>query len=206
MSTSRVLLREDMTERARDAFRSAMPTSWRATPGLDEAARPDHWSRAVRPDLQGVENLWQITERFYRSGQPTAEGFRALEDFGIRTVISMRQTVNDVPLAAGTGLALVRIPMKSRHVAEHRGDKIVRTMRVLRKSMAQGPVLLHCRHGSDRTGVIVALWRILYEGWSRQAALDELIAGGYGYHAIWANIPRYVRKVDLRDLRARIEG
>lgn len=183
-----------------------MPSSWKATPAIADAARLSQWAERVKPELDGVENFWRVTPELYRGGQPTAEGFRALEDFGIRTVMSLRQTVNDVPLAAGTGIRLIRIPMKSRYVAENRSARIVKAMRAMLGAMAEGPVMVHCRHGSDRTGVVVALWRLIYEGWSRQQALDELIAGGYGYHPIWANIPRYLRKVDLKDLRARIEA
>ena len=183
-----------------------MPSSWKATPGIADSARLSHWARRVEPELEGVENFWQVTSEFYRAGQPTAHGFRELDDFGIRTVINLRQTVSDVSLAAGTGITLIRVPMKSRYVAENRGARIVKAMRALKAAMEEGPVMVHCHHGSDRTGVIVALWRVLYEGWSRQQALDELISGGYGYHPIWANIPRYLRKVDLKDLRARVEA
>ncbi|MBC7739269.1 MAG: protein-tyrosine-phosphatase, partial [Candidatus Saccharibacteria bacterium] len=63
---------------------------------------------------------------------------------------------------------------------------------------------VHCHHGADRTGLIVALYRLIAQGWSRDAAIAELIEGGYGFHPIWANIPRYVQSVDLADLKARI--
>ena len=205
MSPTRPFQADDLAARARDAWRSAMPSSWKATPGLEEAARLPEWAVPIRPELPGTENLWRVAENFYRGGQPDAEGFRALEAHGIRTVISLRQTVNDVPLAAGSGLVLVRVPMKSRYVSENQSARIVRAMQALRQGLQAGPVLVHCHHGADRTGAIAALWRMLYQGWSRQQALDELIAGGYGYHPMWANIPRYLRKVDLEALRARIE-
>lgn len=204
MPPSRLLPAEDLAERAREALRSAMPASWRPTPGLAAEARPDHWARRVQPDLPGVENLWQVAPGLYRSGQPTREGFRALDGFGICTVVSLRQTVNDLPLAADTDLVLVRVPMKSRHVAENRGERLVKALRAVRLGMQSGPVLVHCHHGADRTGVVIALWRILHDGWTRQQALDELISGGFGYHPVWANIPRFLRKGDLADIRARI--
>lgn len=206
MARTIALRRDDLTQRAREALRSANPASWRATPGLADWARPPHWATRVEPLPPGLENLWSVAPGLYRSGQPTAEGFRSLDGLGVRTVVSLRQTVSDLPLAAGTAVAVVRIPMKSRFVAEDRGARVVRAMRAVRAGMEIGGVAVHCRHGSDRTGLIMALWRILYEGWTRQQALDELIAGGYGYHPIWANIPRYLRKVDLKDLRGRIEG
>ena len=206
MPATKSLQTDDLAARARDAWRSVLPSSWRATPGLEEAARPADWAVPVRPELAGSENLWQVTPEFYRGGQPDRDGFAALEAFGIRTVISLRQTVNDVPLAAGSGLDLVRVPMKSRYVSENDGARIVKAMQALRQGLERGPVLVHCHHGADRTGAIVALWRMLYQGWTRQQALDELIAGGYGFHPMWANIPRYLRRVDLEDLRARIEA
>jgi protein tyrosine/serine phosphatase len=101
-------------------------------------------------------------------------------------------------------LALYRVPMKSRFVGEKNGTRVVQAMRELVNASQRGPVLVHCHHGADRTGLICALWRILYEGWSRQSAIDELIEGGFGFHPIWFNIPRYLREVNLIDLRDRI--
>lgn len=183
---------------------AALPVSFLPTPGLSCETRPTTWAHQVLPEVEGVPNLFQITPQLFRSAQPDATGFRNLAGLGIRSVISMRQTVSDAPMAAGTGLAVYRVPMKSRHVAEKNGAKVVQVMRDLRYGLTQGPVLVHCHHGADRTGLIAALWRILYQGWSRQAAIDELIEGGYGFHPIWANIPRYLRKVDLADLKDRI--
>lgn len=188
----------------RRALVAALPVAFFPVQGLGQEARPKVWARPVV--VAGLPNLHEVTPLFWRAAQPDAAGFRAAEALGIRTVISMRQTVKDAPLAAGTGLTLVRVPMKARHVAEDHGARVVAAMRALRSGMGQGPVLVHCHHGADRTGLICALWRILYQGWSRQAALDELILGGYGFHPIWANIPRYIAKVDLTELRARIEA
>jgi len=131
MSPARPFQADDLAARARDAWRSAMPSSWKATPGLDDAARLPEWAEPVRPELPGTENLWRVAENFYRGGQPDATGFRALEGLGIRTVISLRQTVSDLPLAAGSGLVLVRVPMKSRYVSENKGARIVRAMQAL---------------------------------------------------------------------------
>jgi protein tyrosine/serine phosphatase len=206
MPISPATLPSRLKSRAKRSFKAALPASFLPTPGLSEGQRPTLWAQPVQPPLPGVPNLYRVTPDLYRSAQPSSEGFAALDGFGIATILSMRQTVNDVPLAAGTGLALVRVSMKSRHVSEGRGDRVVRAMRALNSAMARGPVLVHCHHGSDRTGLIIALHRILTQGWTRQAALDELIAGGFGYHAIWSNIPRYIRKVDLRDLKARIDA
>lgn len=181
---------------------AALPASFFPTPGLSQSQRPAIWATAV--SMVGVPNLHRVTAGLYRAAQPEAEGFAQLQARGIRSVISLRQTVDDAAIAAGTGLVLHRVPMKSRYVAEQGEAKIVMVMRLLYVELHKGPVLLHCHHGADRTGVICALYRILSQGWSREAALSELVNGGYGFHPIWANIPRYIQQVDLQALRDRI--
>ena len=185
---------------------AALPASFLPTPGLAMEARPEHWAPKVEPVLAGVPNFYRVSGDLYRSAQPDMAGFGQLQTLGIRSVVSLRQTVNDVPLAAGIGLSLSRVPMKSRYVGEKNGAKVVQAMRNVRAGMQAGPVLIHCHHGADRTGLVAALWRVLYEGWSRQQAIDELIEGGYGFHPIWSNIPRYLRRANLSDLRERIES
>ncbi|MEO6298684.1 MAG: tyrosine-protein phosphatase, partial [Paracoccaceae bacterium] len=186
----------------RRTLMAAVPSSFLPTPGLSTAFRPLIWAQPV--ELAGVPNLHQITPNLYRSSQPTAAGFRNLEALGIKTIISFRQTVSDGPLAPDSKLTLQRIPMKTRHVAEKSGAKIVTVMQSLNTALIHGPTLIHCHHGADRTGLITALYRMLYQSWTREAALKELIEGGHGFHAMWANIPRYLLGVDLAALKSRI--
>ena len=51
-----------------------------------------------------------------------------------------------------------------------------------------------------------AMYRILEQEWTKEDALGELVNGGYGFHRIWSNIPRYLRKVNAEELRARINA
>ena len=119
-------------------------------------------------------------------------------------MINLRRTVDDSPRAVGTGLTTIHIKITTRHVTDENGAKIVQALRALRDAQSSGPVLVHCTHGADRTGMIIALWRMLYQGWSRPDALNELQNGGFGFHSVWINIPRYLRQVDLADLQTRI--
>ncbi|OYU39093.1 MAG: protein-tyrosine-phosphatase [Pseudorhodobacter sp. PARRP1] len=162
------------------------------------------WAKPV--PLAGVPNLHRVTPLIYRSAQPDAEGFRNLAALGVKTVINLRRTVDDSPLAAGTGLKTVHIKITTRHIRDENGAKIVLALQTLRDAQTSGPVLVHCTHGADRTGMIIALWRMLYQGWSRNDALDELQNGGFGFHHVWINIPRYLREVDLTALRARVKA
>jgi len=83
---------------------------------------------------------------------------------------------------------------------------VVASLRAIKAAASDGPVLLHCQHGADRTGLVSAMYRLLYQNWTREQALDELLNGDYGYHALWKNIPEYLRTVDLEAIRKRVDA
>ena len=188
----------------RRAIVGALPASFFPTRGLSREIKPEVWASSVDPAVLGVPNFYRVNNQIYRSAQPDATGFHALQQMGVASVLSLRQTLSDALLAKGADLGLFRVPIKLRYVAEKNGARVVQAVRNLWAGMQRGPVLVHCHHGADRTGLICALWRVLYQGWSRQSAIDELTGGGYGFHPIWFNIPRYLREVNLIDLRDRI--
>ena len=160
-------------------------------------ARPKEWATPVA--LEGAPNLHQVEKNFFRSAQPDATGFKGLRTtHGVRTVISLRSFNTDEQLAAGLDLKLEQIRINTWNIKR---KDVVTALQDLRRASADAPVLLHCQHGADRTGMITALYRILYQGWSKVAALDEMQNGMFGYHAVWGNIPRFIRRVDVGELR-----
>jgi protein tyrosine/serine phosphatase len=158
--------------------------------------RPANW--AVPIMLEGVPNLHRLTDTLYRSEQPTRTGFQNLEKLGIRTVISLRFFNDDEDEARGTGLALKRVKILTWRAGD---DHVVQVIRMLRQK-ENGPFLIHCQHGADRTGLMSAMYRMLEQDWTAQEALDELVDGGYGFHSLWKNIRRYVLAADVTRLRA----
>jgi protein tyrosine/serine phosphatase len=165
--------------------------------GPSPQTQPSDWAQLV--SAAGVPNFHKVATNFYRSAQPTPQGFRTLAtQYGVRTIVSLRAFDSDQPLTRGLNLHLVRYEMHTWHI-EH--EDVVGALRSLRSSMKDAPVLLHCQYGADRTGLISALYRILYEDWSRPAALDEMTKGDFGYHAVWGNIPKYIQSVDVERLR-----
>jgi protein tyrosine/serine phosphatase len=161
-------------------------------------ARPALWAEAI--ELEGVPNLHRITPMLYRSEQPTALGMQNLEKLGIRTIINLRAFNDDDDEVRGTKLRTQRTRILTWNVDDRH---VIEVMRML-KDEANGPYLIHCQHGADRTGLMSAMYRILEQGWKREDALAELTDGGYGYHAMWRNILRYVSSADVEKLRAAI--
>ena len=162
------------------------------------APRPARWAEPLT--LEGVRNLYRMTPLLYRSEQPTALGMRNLEKLGIRTVINLRWFNDDANEAKGTSLRTERVKMVTWDVDD---KHVIAVMRMLRDP-ANGPYLIHCQHGADRTGLMSAMYRVLEQGWTVDDAIAELQGGGYGYHSMWSNILRYVRSADVERLRAAI--
>jgi protein tyrosine/serine phosphatase len=164
-----------------------------------ETDRPENWARPLR--MEGVPNLYQIDDGLYRSAQPSAAGMRNLEKMGIKTVINLRNFNSDRKELRGIPLDLEEMNINTWSV----GDRdVIRVLRILRQR-ERGPFLMHCQHGADRTGVMSALYRIVEQGWSKDAALEEMQRGGYGFHAAWRNIVSYVKNVDVEKIKAALE-
>ena len=61
--------------------------------GVDAAPRPEKW--AVPMTRAGVPNLHKVSDKLYRSAQPTAEGMTNLVALGIKTVVNLRDNHSD---------------------------------------------------------------------------------------------------------------
>lgn len=152
-------------------------------------------------NLRGVENLYRVNSELYRSGQPTAEGFSQLQALGVRSVLNLREYHSDTKRAAHTKLQLLAHPMAAGEVTEQDIETCLRMI-----SQAPKPLLVHCWHGSDRTGIIVAAWRIVFEGYSVQAAEAEFRDDRFGHHEFWyGNLVELLRSTDWNAMRARLQ-
>lgn len=170
--------------------------------------RPVTWARPVTAHA-GLPNLHRVSASLYRSAQPTNEGFaflseqRSLDhaDRPIRTVVSLRLSDGDTQLVAATSsLRLEHIRFKPWHP---KNEDVVKFLRIATTPALQ-PVLVHCKHGSDRTGVMVAIYRVAYEGWTKEQAVSEMTGGGFGFHPIWKNLLRYLIALDVDAIKQEV--
>jgi protein tyrosine phosphatase (PTP) superfamily phosphohydrolase (DUF442 family) len=143
-------------------------------------------------------NLGRVDDGLWRSAQPTAAGFAEARRLGVATVVDLRCSHDDAEATRDAGLSVVRVPMRQWHVDEERVAAALRAM----SDPALRPVLVHCQEGRDRTGLVVAAYRVALQGWSREAAVAEMRA--HGNHPTWANLRRWVLSFDVERLRARI--
>ena len=147
--------------------------------------------------MQGVGNFYKVTDYLYRSDQPTEEGMKNLEKMGIKTVINLRTLHSDLDKIKQTGLRYEALNVKPWHIED---EDVISVLRIIRKR-ENGPFLIHCWRGADRLGVMVAMFRVVEQGWTKDEAIEEMVNGGYGFHETWRNIIEYVKKVDLDKIR-----
>jgi protein tyrosine/serine phosphatase len=147
--------------------------------------------------LEGVPNFHKISENVYRSGQPTAGGFRNLKTIGIKTIIDLRWFHSDRNEVRDCGLEYEHINMTVLYPEENQAVKFLRIVSDQRGT----PVLVHCQHGADRTGVMCAIYRIAVQGWTKEKALKEMVEGGFGFHGIWGHLAQWVNKLDIEKIK-----
>ncbi len=162
--------------------------------------RPAAW--AVPVAWPGLPNLHCVTPTLYRGAQPEPEGFAQLRRLGIKTVISLRSFHSDRDACAATGLDYLQIDEKAWHAED---EDLVTFLRAT-TDPARQPVFVHCQHGADRTGTMIAAYRIVIQGWSKDQAIAEMTQGGYGFHPLWTNLVQYIRKLDTDRIRRQIGG
>ncbi len=160
-----------------------------------EVPRPENWATPVR--VEGAPNLHRVSDLLYRCAQPTAPGFKELEKLGIRTVVNLRSEHSDRNMLAGTNLKYYEIPSRATQVQE---ADLLKFLQIV-TNPEEGPYLVHCHHGADRTGLFVAVYRIVVQGWSREEAIREMQKGGFGFHNTYTNIVRYLQTFDPEKFR-----
>lgn len=144
-----------------------------------------------------IVNFHKVSDTLYRSAQPTEEQMRQLELFGIKTVVNLRQLHSDLFKIEGTTLKYFRIRAAAWHPEK---EDAVEFLRIATNPENQ-PVLVHCQHGADRTGMMCALYRIVVEGWNKTDAINEMLYGGFGFHGIFSMIWEWIEIIDIEGIK-----
>lgn len=129
-----------------------------------------------------VTNFHQINTNLFRGAQPTPQEFQSLSHFGIKTVIDLRHEEdhirNEKKLVEAAGMRYINIPMSG--FAAPSDQQIARALSIM-NDPAAGPVFIHCRRGADRTGTVVACYRVSHDQWANEKALGEARSFGMSW-------------------------
>jgi len=140
---------------------------------------------------RGVSYAAEVGPGLFRGGQPDAEGIAWLKSLGVKTVINLRHFHGDTEgeRVAAAGMRYERIPMESSDAPTR--PQVERFLTLI-NDPALRPVYVHCLHGVDRTGTMMAVYRMEMEGWSNAEASAEMEY--FEAHDILSDLREFVRK------------
>lgn len=135
---------------------------------------------APRPKVTGdLPHFLQVDETLYRGGQPTEEGFQRLATLGIKTVVSFRLhdegDLSEREISERLGMRWVNIPF---HSSQTPSEAQIQQFFDVVLDPANQPLFVHCYEGKNRTGMLLALYRIVHDGWEGEEALEEALRLG----------------------------
>jgi tyrosine-protein phosphatase SIW14 len=149
-----------------------------------------------------IPNFHQVAPEIYRGARPHAEGLSELARMGVQTIINLqggdaevlwftplirvmqpgelpKAIANERNMARSLGMKFLNFPTNSfLTVNEERSAGIQQALMAL-ADPANHPVFIHCEFGKDRTGLLIALYRVLHQGWTPEAAHDEMVERGH---------------------------
>jgi protein tyrosine/serine phosphatase len=141
----------------------------------------------------GINNFHQVNEHVYRGAQPTSEGLEYLAKIGVKTVLDLREngerSSSEALFVTALGMHYINVPMTG--LTPPTSAEITRIL-VLLESPTAGAVFVHCMRGADRTGAVIAAYRIDHDHWENDRALKEAMSLGMSFF----QLPRqnFIRK------------
>jgi tyrosine-protein phosphatase SIW14 len=151
--------------------------------------------------LPGLPNGGHINDNLYRGAQPHSEGLQELKKLGITTIVDLRGEnpqlgESERQQAEKLGIRFVNIPVSG--WAPPSNEQVAQFLSIFRNNPNER-VFVHCRFGDDRTGVFVATYRMAYENWPAEQAMNEMYY--FGFNGFW----HPSMKAFIRDFPARLK-
>ena len=148
--------------------------------------------------IGSFQNLYKISDKIYRSEQPKDTNWKVLADEGMKTVINLRHGNTNRKVPADLNIEMIHLPMKAYSI---KYEKVVECLAIIYRT--QSPCLIHCLHGSDRTGCVLACSRMVFCGWTKEKAIEEFLDEKFGYHRFWfPGILKFLENVDVERMKS----
>lgn len=140
-----------------------------------------NYTQKMEPS-KNLPNFQKINDNLYRGGQPKEGGFAELKGLGVKTVIYLRgddnNALNEKKRAEAAGMNFLHFPLGNWDRPDQKDiDKILAEI----NAPENQPVFVHCKRGSDRTGTVIAVYRMTHDGWDAKKAGDEAEKFGIGW-------------------------
>ena len=152
------------------------------------------------PAADGIRNFGRVDHTLLRGAQPDEPAMASLQRLGVRTIINLRLPDDTWPgeeaSARAHGLGYVSEPLPGLSAPDD--AQVAQVLALIASSPP--PIFIHCEHGSDRTGTIIACYRMQHDGWPLERAFAE--AKLHGFSPFQIGMRRYIRAFSSKASRA----
>jgi protein tyrosine/serine phosphatase len=143
-----------------------------------------HGQKAAKD--KDLPNFFQVNSNLYRGGQPNEDGVKALAKMGVKTIIDLRGeddlAKKEEKWTEDSGMKFINVSLSNWFGPKDSDiDKIV----ALINKPENQPVFVHCKRGADRTGTVVAVYRMTHDSWTAKEAKKEAKKFGFGWWQVW---------------------
>jgi len=163
----------------------------------EETQSPKARAIGRRLEEKGITNFGEVTPHLYRGGLLRGDGIKALKKLGIDIVVDTHANdTSEERDARALGMKYVAIPW---HCPWPKDEVFANFLKVLHENKGK-KVFIHCRLGDDRTGMMVAAYRMAEEGWTAEEAMVEMKSFGFtkSHHFICPGLARYEKEFPER--------
>ncbi|NWA28126.1 dual specificity protein phosphatase family protein [Pseudomonas gingeri] len=161
--------------------------------GDNKRQRPAQWATPVGTQY----NLNQMTPTLYRSTLPDSNALPILTRLNITTVINFLPEA-DSSWLSDPGIKQVQLPYRISHIDD---ADVLTVLRAIKDAEDRGSVLIHDKQGTERTGLMAAMYRVVVQGWSKEEALSEMMMGGFDGSSYFKDSIRYMMQAPVDKLR-----
>jgi tyrosine-protein phosphatase SIW14 len=149
-----------------------------------------------------LPNFRQVKWQLFRGAQPRNEGLKQLSRWGIKTIINLsgEDSKEEGKAANALGLQYFNVPLPA--LGRPNTEQVNQVIELL-NNPNNAPIFVHCKNGKDRTGTIIACYRIAQEGWTAEQALAE--AKMFGLGRLKFNLRSYIKEF-YREVAAHKNG
>lgn len=150
---------------------------------VEASISPRAWRKFYWQDHHILRNVWlnfdQVDDGVYRSNQPDVRRYRALQEFGIKSILNLRgekpQPFYEVIEKSCTALGLNLYTVND--LRAHRAplpERMIEVLDIL--NTVERPILMHCKSGADRTGLASMIYLMDRYGLSVEDTREQLSA------------------------------
>jgi tyrosine-protein phosphatase SIW14 len=147
-----------------------------AAPAQEASGQAESHTPAKREIVPGVGDFGEVTPLLYRGAQPNKEGFAQLAKMKVAIVVDLRgKSKSEEATVTRLGMRYVAI---SWFCMRPKDALIARFLKLLHDNPNK-KIFVHCTTGIDRTGMMVAAYRMADEGWTAEEAMAEMKKFGF---------------------------